>query len=340
MQSFIHALIHAVQITFFIISMMVLIDFINVMSKGNWTKKLKTNLFMQNFIGAFLGALPGCLGPFTISSLYFHDLVRFGAITATMIATSGDESFVMFALFPETALLLMGILFGIGLFSGIIIDLVLKMRKSESSCSHKFNVHEDEGKHTHFSIKNIKLLFKKPLFPKLLVSSVIFIFILLFSYKLFENEFQIKTLIFLIISVLFFVITIFSDTHFIEDHIYKHIIKTHLLRLLIWTGASLLAIEILLKLPFGENVFKSTYLMVLIAALTGLIPESGPHLFFVTLFAQGMIPFSVLLASSISQDGHGSLPLLSQSKKDFFIIKAINLVIGLFAGYLVLFLGY
>ncbi|MGM0596767.1 MAG: putative manganese transporter [Myxococcota bacterium] len=340
MESFFHTLIHAVQITFFIISMMVLIDFINVISKGNWTEKLKTNLFIQNFIGAFLGALPGCLGPFTISSMYFHNLVRFGAITATMIATSGDESFVMLALFPKTALLLMGILFVIGLFSGIIIDLVLKMKKIENCCSHSFKVHENEEEHTHFSVKNLKLLLKKPLFPRLLISSVIFCFILFYTFNLHRSDFQVKKLIFLIISVLFFIITIFSDTHFIEDHIYKHIIKTHLVRLLTWTGASLLAIEILLKFPLGENFFKSTYLMILIASLTGLIPESGPHLFFVTLFAQGMIPFSVLLASSISQDGHGSLPLLSQSKKDFFIIKSINLVIGLLAGYLVLFIGH
>jgi len=38
------------------------------------------------------------------------------------------------------------------------------------------------------------------------------------------------------------------------------------------------------------------------------------------------------LANSIVQDGHGSLPLLAESRRGFFIIKAINLAVGLFVG--------
>ncbi|HMB15715.1 MAG TPA: hypothetical protein VKN62_05315, partial [Pelovirga sp.] len=63
-----------------------------------------------------------------------------------------------------------------------------------------------------------------------------------------------------------------------------------------------------------------------------------PHLVFLTLYSQGAIPFSILLASSIVQDGHGMLPLLADSRRDFFQVKAINLVIGLgvgLAGYFV-----
>ena len=52
-------------------------------------------------------------------------------------------------------------------------------------------------------------------------------------------------------------------------------------------------------------------------ALLGIVPESGPHLVFVTLFAQGAVPFSVLLASSVVQDGHGMLPLLAESRGEF-----------------------
>jgi hypothetical protein len=54
---------------------------------------------------------------------------------------------------------------------------------------------------------------------------------------------------------------------------------------------------------------------------------------FITLFAGGMIPFSVLLASSIAQDGHTALPLLAESKKSFVLAKAINIVIGFVIGF-------
>ena len=72
--------------------------------------------------------------------------------------------------------------------------------------------------------------------------------------------------------------------------------------------------------------------VLVIACLVGVIPESGPHLVFVTLFAQGLIPLSVLLANSIVQDGHGMLPLLAHSRRAFLVVKAINILIAMLVG--------
>ena len=74
----------------------------------------------------------------------------------------------------------------------------------------------------------------------------------------------------------------------------------------------------------GDN----TAWMILLAILVGLIPESGPHLVFVTLFAGGVIPFPVLLANSIVQDGHASLPLIADSKKSFLIAKGVKVALA------------
>ncbi|MBW2690526.1 MAG: hypothetical protein JRC99_11415 [Deltaproteobacteria bacterium] len=57
-----------------------------------------------------------------------------------------------------------------------------------------------------------------------------------------------------------------------------------------------------------------------------------PHLVFLTLYTQSAVPFSVLLASSVVQDGHGMLPLLADSRRDFFRVKAINFAVGLALG--------
>jgi hypothetical protein len=53
---------------------------------------------------------------------------------------------------------------------------------------------------------------------------------------------------------------------------------------------------------------------------------------FVTLFAQGSIPFGILLASSVVQDGHGMLPLLAESKRGFISVKIVNFAVGLIVG--------
>lgn len=77
----------------------------------------------------------------------------------------------------------------------------------------------------------------------------------------------------------------------------------------------------------------------LIGAVIAIIPESGPHLIFVLMYAQGLVPFSILFTTSFIQDGHGMLPLLSYSLKDSVLIKVFNLIFGLAVGGMLLVIG-
>jgi hypothetical protein len=52
----------------------------------------------------------------------------------------------------------------------------------------------------------------------------------------------------------------------------------------------------------------------------------------VTLFAQGPLPFAILLANSVVQDGHGTLPLLAVSRRAFLWLKLVNIAFGLLLG--------
>ena len=52
----------------------------------------------------------------------------------------------------------------------------------------------------------------------------------------------------------------------------------------------------------------------------------------VMLYSKGLIPFSILLASSIVQDGHGMLPLLSYTFRDSLLVKLLNLLFGVAVG--------
>ena len=123
---------------------------------------------------------------------------------------------------------------------------------------------------------------------------------------------------------------LFASDHFVEEHLWEHIVCRHLPSIFAWTFGVLLAIGILFHFVDIESwVSGNTAIMILIAIAVGLIPESGPHLVFVTLFASGVIPFPVLLANSIVQDGHASLPLLADSKRAFLKAKALKVGIAL-----------
>ena len=122
-----------------------------------------------------------------------------------------------------------------------------------------------------------------------------------------------------------------------EDHLWNHVIKKHLPTIFAWTFGVLLVLGIGLQyVDVDRWISDNTVLMILLATAIGIIPESGPHMIFVTLFAAGVVPFPVLLASSISQDGHSSIPLLAESKKSFLWAKVINCAVALVAGLIVM----
>jgi len=79
--------------------------------------------------------------------------------------------------------------------------------------------------------------------------------------------------------------------------------------------------------------------LIVFAALIGIIPESGPHLLFLLLFSRGLVPFSVLLVNTISQDGHGLLPLLSYSVKDTIYVQILTTAFSLAVGIILYLIG-
>ena len=114
---------HAVTITSFVFIMMLLIEYVNVQTHGRWQEALKRGRWRQYLLASLLGAVPGCLGAFTVVSLYTHRILGFGALVAAMIATSGDEAFVMLSMFPVRALALTAVLFAIGVGAAYLTDL-------------------------------------------------------------------------------------------------------------------------------------------------------------------------------------------------------------------------
>ncbi|RLC48638.1 MAG: hypothetical protein DRI23_10230, partial [Candidatus Cloacimonadota bacterium] len=138
---------------------------------------------------------------------------------------------------------------------------------------------------------------------------------------------------------LFIVVTV--PEHFLEEHLWQHIVVVHIPKIFLWTFGTLFAVHILLEfIDINTWIASNMFIILAIALLVGIIPESGPHLIFVTLFASGTIPFSILLASSIVQDGHGMIPMLADSKRGFLFVKAVNIIVGAIVGIIGLLVGF
>ena len=125
--------------------------------------------------------------------------------------------------------------------------------------------------------------------------------------------------------------------HFFKEHLWEHVIKKHLLTIFLWSFFVLLFIKSMGYFLDIEAVLEThswaKYLLLLIAVCVGFIPESGPNLVFIVMFLEGTLPFGILLANCISQNGHAGLPLLAQSRKTFFVLKTLTLLLGLIVGF-------
>jgi len=345
-------------ITLFVMAMMLIIEYFNVFSKGTLGDKLKTSTWKQILFAAVLGAIPGCLGAYTAVSLYIHNVIGTAALATAMIATSGDEAFFMFSIIPDKALLLTVIIFFIAIAAGFIVSIFIKKDKKIVNYHDKhLEVHTNEADCFCFNKKDIVNNFKN---MTALRATILIILGGALAFLLFASGHEhsdhiellsmpniehahpewVKITFIVVLSISFFMI-ITVNNHFIVDHIKNHIIKKHLLRIFLWTFFTLLILHFVnqyidIEKVIGDNL----YFVLIIAVLVGIIPESGPHLIFLLLFAAGSLPFSILLANSIVQDGHGSLPLLAETRKGFFIIKAINIAVGLLVGLVGLTIGF
>ena len=330
----VNSITHAIMITGFVFMMMVLIEYFNVLSRGIWQKGLRGSRWRQYILASFLGATPGCLGAFTAVSLYAHREITLGALVAAMIATSGDESFVMLSMVPEKALLVFTLLLCIGFVAGVCTDILFsKKAEDDSGCSHKFAIHDDEACHCFpWGQLRAQWLHCSPARGILASTLALFSFAVCTGHLGPASWNWIKITLVSVSTVALFIVSTVPD-HFLEEHLWNHVAKRHVPKVFLWTFAALLLMHLLMnQLHLTGWMQKNQLVVLLIACLVGLIPESGPHLIFLTLFTENAIPFSVFLASSIVQDGHGMLPMLAESRTDFFKVKGINFVIGLLLG--------
>lgn len=337
----------SILVTGLVIIMMMLIEVFNLRSEGRMMGSLGRRRVWQVILSSLLGSVPGCMGGFASVSMYNHGMISFGALVAMMIASSGDEAFVMLAMFPEQSAWIFLLLFVVAVAVGLVINVFHKGATENDTC-HSMEVHAEDVNHAHehecrhFGWKRIVLI----------LGTLLFIAALLMglleeggdesdctSFSLLSEEWMYW--LFSILSLVLIAVLCFAKDHFVEEHLWHHIVCHHLPGILAWTAGTVFVVGLLMQsLDLNAWISDNTAIMILLAALVGLIPESGPHLVFVTMFAAGVVPMPVLLASCVSQDGHASLPLLAESRSSWLKAKLVNLIVALAIGYISLSVGF
>ncbi|MEJ2427582.1 MAG: putative manganese transporter [Deltaproteobacteria bacterium] len=286
----------ALMITVFVFVMMLLVDFIDTVSERRLSALMQGGRWRQYTLASFLGSTPGCLGAFMNVSLYVHGVITFGAQLIGLVPCEACRAVHCDHCLTETR-------------NTLSIGDLLKPGNL---------------------LTNIQSLS----FARFLLLTLIgSFFLLVVTGMLGPNSWGWKRITFMCLSLCSLYIALVASEHYLQEHIWDHLIKKHLFRVFLWSFGALFIVYWGLAFWNLEAFIQQNLVWVLvIGALMGLIPESGPHLVFVMMYAQGLIPFSVLFTTSFVQDGHGMLPLLSYSIKDSVLIKIFNLIFGLAVG--------
>ena len=420
-------------ITTLVLGMMMVIEFINVRTGGLWSNKLQSKPWLQILFAIIMGIIPGCLGTYTVVSLYVHRVLNFPALMAALISTTGDEAFFMFSLFPEKALLINLILIVLSIIVAVILQLTMKNKFIGLHKEMSFPIHENEScSHTHHHEHSVKSNIKNISFVRaLLITMSLGVLIMVLSGVIdgshhlnllmggqteesvihslegqqdnetmsqqdnettsqqvnettsqqdnkttrqqdnkttsqqvdchshnhshsqtpIANSQQLTAnshnhshggeadwirIILIVLFVTILIIVIVAEEHFLEEHLWQHVIKVHLPKIFLWTFGVILCLTIINNfVNIHEIIDSKPFIVLLVAILIGLIPQSGPHLIFLILFANGDLPLGIFLANCIVQDGHGALPLLAESRKAFFVSKGIKVVIAVLVGVII-----
>ena len=120
-------------ITAIVTALMLLIEYLSYRTEGKIVTLLRRSKVGGVVAAAILGVIPGCVGGYITVSMYSRRVFSFSALLAMMIASTGDEAFVMLAMYPVTALWIFLGLFALAIVVGLLGELFERRRSSDSS---------------------------------------------------------------------------------------------------------------------------------------------------------------------------------------------------------------
>ena len=289
---------------------------------------LKKARGLQVPLAALLGATPGCGGAVIVVAAYSSGNVGFGAVVATLTATMGDAAFLLIAIRPEAALVVLPLSFTVGIVAGWIVDRF-----------NKIDLTPDPSKHCEIAPVIGKVRWQDYGYA-LIVAPGLIIGITQLSGA---NIFAIynPSLIFIIaLTGTFLGIFIWATsplkamTNLADHPLTRMAEETSFIS--IWVIGAYLAYDYAdafagLDL---EAAFRSVGLLLpLLGVLVGFVPGCGPQVLIATLYINGVVPFAALIGNAISNDGDALFPAIALNPKAAIVATAYSAIPALVVGY-------
>ena len=359
----------AMQLSCFVLMIMTLMEYVAIKRPAaRWQMCAEGRSGWQSVcLGALLGWIPGCVGGFAAVSFYTHGFWRFGAVLAASVTALGDDAFRMWGMMPGLTFEISLALTAAGIGLGLLANRIPALRQWKTRSHDHLQTHAEDcaahGHHHHHHAHETAAPSQPARYRYLTFGIRLLLLAVLLWYTvgllvdlpcwhavcgaahahaheghahgegwgewLFENG------LFLLLGLAAIAVLCRADGHFIKEHIWGHVVKEHFLSIFLWTLGTiyvLLCWETFVPAGQTDGIWMRPLFWMLLALGIGWIPYSGPHFLFVKLYAASVVPLSVLLVNAFVQDGHTSLVLLSESRRQFVLLKGIKSLVAILIG--------
>jgi len=298
-------------------------------------------------LAAFLGALPGCGGAIIVVTQFTKRQASFGSVVAVLTATMGDAAFLLLATRPLDGAIILTSGLVIGSVSGYIVN----------------RIHEPNYlAPTHLTRQDIRSLSTdnhnkrvgRVFWRMVLIPSLVIALLLAFQFNFNQVSQALSEYINLFGAISAFIVislwafsskgenyqefTSEDDSTVPYSRFNKVMQDTHFVTA--WVVAAFVLYEVSVDL-FGLDLKQwfSHYAIFapVVGLLIGLLPGCGPQILVTTLYIQGIVPFSALIANAISNDGDALFPAIALAPKAALVATLYSAIPALIIGYSVYF---
>jgi hypothetical protein len=342
------------QVGVFVGAMLLFFGYVNYRYSGALINTIRKHKKLQVIFGSLLGMSPGCGGAIFVMPLYLRGTVTYGTVVATLISTMGDSSFVIISRMPSRALYIHLISITVGIVTGYLIDAVgigrnvIKRRDAQEKnyspghstdenttpCSNDDNIQKTllSKSHEIAGTLGYEITHKGCwLWWSLCAMGFILGVILLFQQDVNHLVGFNLNLVVGLLGAGLSTIWMVAGHHSLADDTYAEAKeKVASLRemfihnahetsfVTFWVFIAYTAYALFMhftQIDLGAVVTRAGFWPVVATACIGLIPGCGPQIVIVTLYTEGVIPFSALVAHTLSQDGDALFPILAMKPR-------------------------
>lgn len=293
----------------------------------NLGSALRNSRHFQIPLSALLGATPGCGGAVIVVAAYTSGNVSFGAVVATLTATMGDAAFLLIATRPDVAALVLPLSFAVGILTGFIVNRVNRVDyrgSANATCE------------------------LAPLIGRIRAKDVLYFIITMPGLVLGVSQLMQIDLVATygiglpavglagtaIGMYVWSTSTVQAMTNENDAPLTRVAEETSFIS--VWVIGAYLAYDYIVAFAGLDlkSLFESVApLLPLMGVLVGLIPGCGPQVLVTTLFINGIIPFSALMANAISNDGDALFPAIALNPKAAVAATLYSTVPAFILGY-------